>query len=330
MQTHIKHALFLRFPTHRTQCGQPYFTFRGFRKASHTTCYCGDGGPVWLDGLCGERLMILLKSGWRPVSPSTHTHGEQETSRLIKRIIRNVYIYTHTLYTLWYWFSITADKIKNSRTLLQSAVVRVRVYSNASVGWHGAGCSCGGCRGNSLFPRECSQDWGVSVGILGRMRRRGEINRGRKIETKPAVWNGCCRYWFRSHFKNPQRTFSHTHALPATQMMPSKSLVCVRNSVIEDELKCRKGMRETVLALKWFGNGKRSFERTSSECNLSATGSLFFSHHDRPEADFRLLTESLVNFAAYLGREMPAWIGNDHLNNIWNSQLLKFFWGSKF
>lgn len=145
--------------------------------------------------------------------------------------------------------------------------MRVRVYSDASVGWHGAGCSCGGCRGNSLFPRECSQDWAVSVGILGGLRRREEINRGRKIEMKPAAWNGCCRYWFRSHFKNPQRTFSHTHALQATQMVPSKSLVCVRNSVIEDELKCRKGVRETVLALKWFGNGKRSFERTSSECN---------------------------------------------------------------
>ncbi|ROL47042.1 hypothetical protein DPX16_20694 [Anabarilius grahami] len=52
----------------------------------------------------------------------------------------------------------------------------------------------GGCRGNSFFLKESSQAWGVDVGILGRLRRRGEINRGRKIEREPAVWNGCCRY----------------------------------------------------------------------------------------------------------------------------------------
>lgn len=55
---------------------------------------------------------------------------------------------------------------------------------------------------------------------------------------------------------------------------------------------------------------------------------LSFSHYDRPsprEAGFWLQTESLFNFAAYFGQEMPTRIGNDHLNNIWNRQLYKFF-----
>ncbi len=32
--------------------------------------------------------------------------------------------------------------------------------------------------------------------------------------------------------------------------------------MIEDKLKCRKGVRETVHTLKWFGNGKLVTEET--------------------------------------------------------------------
>lgn len=203
--------------------------------------------------------------------------------------------------------------------------------SAASVGWQGAGCSVTpvGVAAVTPFSRGNAARLGASMQAFWEGWGDREINRGRKIEREPAVWNGCCRYWFRSlthHFKNPQRTFSHTHALTATQMMPCKSLVCVYENLWLRTNWNVERMWEKQSTL-WSGlemvNGPlKELEMIISHVWLS------FSHYDRPgprEAGFLLQTESLFNFVGYFGQEMPTWIGNNHLNSISNSQLHKFF-----
>lgn len=136
----------------------------------------------------------------------------------------------------------------------------------------------GGFSTNS-FPRECSQARGVNVGILGRLRRQREINRGRKIpqfgtDAKDTDWEA-------SHTTSKtHRRHSHKHTHPHSYADHTEYItcvcVCVRNSVIEGQMKCWKGVREAVHTLKWFGNGKWHTEknlRWSFPC-LSATGSV--------------------------------------------------------
>lgn len=121
----------------------------GFNLDSHTSHSEGQEGIPHYLLLWWRRSRLTGRFVWWEVNDTpevrvetsvtihTHTHihrGAQETSRLIKRIIRNIYIYR--LCTLWYWFSITADKVQNSRTLLQSAVVCVSLLAlDSAAAW---------------------------------------------------------------------------------------------------------------------------------------------------------------------------------------------------